>query len=429
VVGSRRSSVALAAICVFTTGLGIWNVVRYPFGSGFDALEHMQYADGLVPGGALPHGVGEYYTPPGWYAIAGALDWVAQKLGVSAYGSHRAGIALNVLFLIGTVLLTWAIARELWPHREGAAIAAAAFVALLPVAVRDEAMFQPATAALFFSTLGLWLCVRTFADPRLAIPLGIVLGLAQLVLVASLWTVAVAVVALAAGRRWRELVVALVLAVVIPLPWYVHQQTTYSGFAPFPRPPTPSARVGNTEAGKPKPVWDRRPLRFYFDPGIPAVFTHPYRWHFLNLALPTTYAELWGDWEGHWAWNGSSGRATDTPSRSARRLLSLQSLVGILPTVLAVVGWLALLAASLRRPRWLAVALLPGLGLLAYLYFTVAYPTSDGDVLKASYMLTTTAAWALAFGFALAHLRGRELTVVGGLLALVAVAQLPFLVY
>ena len=55
---------------------------------------------------------------------------------------------------------------------------------------------------------------------------------------------------------------------------------------------------------------------------------------------------------------------------------------------------------SLRSPPRLAVALLPGLGLLGYLYFTVSYPTPDGDVLKASYMLTTAPAWALAFGYA-----------------------------
>jgi hypothetical protein len=426
VAGSRRSSAYLAALCVLTAGIGFWNVAHYPPGKGFDALEHMQYADGLVPGGVLPHGTGEYYTPPGWYAVAGSLDWIAQKLGVSAYGSHRAGMALNVLFLLGTVVLTWAIARELWPRRELIAVAAAAFVALVPVAVRDEAMFQPATAALFCSTLALWLCVRTFADPSAAVALGAALGVAQLVLAATLWTVAVAVVALALGRRWRELVVALLLAVVIPLPWYVHQQTTYSGLAPFPRPPTPAARVGNTETGKPKPRYERRPARFYFDPGIPDVVARPYRPHFVNLALPTTYAELWGDWEGHWVWRGKVG---NTPTPHERHLLSLQSIVGILPTILAVVGWLALLAASLRRPPRLAVALLPGLGLLGYLYFTVSYPTPDGDVLKASYMLTTAAAWALGFGYALARLRGRTAVLATGLLVLGAVAQLPFLVY
>jgi hypothetical protein len=407
---------------VFVLAVGAWNIVRYPPGKGFDAIEHMEYADGLVPGGTLPHGTGEYYTPPGYYAVAGSLDWVAGKAGIG--DPHRAGMAINVLFLLGTVLVVWRLARDLVPGRERVAVGAAAFVALVPVDVRSAAMFHPAMAALFFSTLALWLCVRTFADRRYAVALGVVLGLAQLMLAASLWAVVAVAMALALGRRWRALAVAIALAVVIPLPWYVHQQTTYSGLAPFPRPPTPQARSGGTETGKPKPVYSRRPARFYVDPGIPAVVTHPYRPHFLNLLLPTTYAELWGDWEGHWVWRG-----TGSPSKDDRRTLQLQSVVGILPTVLAVVGWLVLLARAFRSPPRLAIALLPGLGLLTYLYFTVAYPTPDGDVLKASYMLTTAAAWALAFGFALDRLHGRTALLVVGLLALCAVVELPFLVY
>ena len=422
-VGSRRSSRALAAICVFTLAVGAWNVVHYPPGKGFDALEHIAYADGLVPGGSLPHGTGEYYTPPGWYAVAGSLDWTAKKLGFG--DPHRAGMALNVLFLLGTVLVVWRTARELWPGRRRIAVAAAAFVAFVPVAVRLEAMFQPATAALFLSTLALWLCVRTFDYRRYAVGLGIALGVAQLVLPAALWAVAAVAIALAVGRRWRALAVTLALAILIPLPWYVHQQTTYSGLAPFPRPPTPQARTGGVESGKPKPIYDRRPLRFYVDPGVPDVVTHPYRPRFLNLALPTTYAELWGDWEGHWAWKGGGAG----PTTGERRLLELQSVVGILPTLLALGGWLVLLGTSLRSPPRLAVALLPGLGLLGYLYFTVAYPTPDGDVLKASYMLATTAAWGLAFGYALERLPAPAWLAAVGLLALGAVAELPFLVY
>jgi hypothetical protein len=422
VAGSRRSKGALAAICAFVLVVGAWNIVSYPPGSGFDALEHMAYADGLVPGGSLPHGKGEYYTPPGYYAVAGSLDWVAGKAGIG--DPHRAGMAINVLFLLGTVLVVWRLARDLVPERERVAVGAAAFVAFVPVDVRSAAMFHPAMAALFFCTLALWLCVRTFADRRYALGLGVALGVAQLVLAAALWTVVAVAAALALGRRWRALAITIALAVVIPLPWYVHQQTTYSGLAPFPRPATPEARSGGVQSGKAKPLYERRPARFYVDPGVPDVVTHPYRPHFLNLLLPTTYAELWGDWEGHWAWRG-----TGSPSSGQRRTLELQSVVGVLPTILAVVGWLGLLAASLRSPPRLAIALLPALGLLGYLYFTVAYPTSDGDVLKASYMLTTAAAWAVAFGYALDRLRGRASTVLVVLLALCAVAELPFLVY
>ena len=121
---------------------------------------------------------------------------------------------------------------------------------------------------------------------------------------------------------------------------------------------------------------------------------------------------MWGDYFGVW-----------------RGRRPLQSFLGLLPTLLALAGWLLLLARSLRAPPRLAAALLPGLGLLGYLYFTVSYPTPDGDVLKASYMLTTAPAWALAFGYGLERLPRRVRVVVAGVLAASALAALPFLVY
>ena len=410
--GSRptRATLALGAICAFVLVVGLWNVAHYPPGNGYDASDDIAYADGLVPGGKLPHGTGEYYTPPGYYAVAGSADWVGRKLGLGE--PHRAGMALNVLFLLGTVVLVWLIARELWPGRERLALGAAAFVALLPVTVKTEAMFHPETLSLFLCTLALWLCVRTFADRRYAFALGVALGAAQLVRAFALWTVAAVAIALLAGRRWRELAVVLVLAAAIPAPWYIHQRLTYGGSPVFNR-PTVS-----------KPLYERRPARFYVDPGVPDVVTKPYRPHFRNLALPTTYTELWGDYFGVWAWNGKG-----TPSAHVRHQLELQSLVGIAPTLLAVVGWLMFLLASLRSPPRLAVALLPGLGVLGYLYFTVSYPTHDGDVLKATYMLSTTAGWALGFGYLLERLRGRMWLVTAALAAVCALVELPFLVY
>ncbi len=80
-------------------------------------------------------------------------------------------------------------------------------------------------------------------------------------------------------------------------------------------------------------------------------------------------------------------------------------------------------------PARLPVVLLPGLGIIGYLYFTVSYPTPDGDVLKASYMLTTAPAWALAFGYGVERLPRRGRLVVAAVLAASALASLPFLLY
>jgi hypothetical protein len=411
--GIDGSRAALAALCAFVVGLGLWNVAHYPPGMGYDAAANIEYADGLVPGGDLPHGTGSYYTPPGYYAVAGTATWIAAKLGVGE--PHRAGTGINVLFLLGTVLLVRLIALELWPGREPAALTAAAFVALLPVTVKAEAMFHAETMSLFLVALALWLALRTFAHPKYALALGVTLGAAQLVRAFALWTVAAVAIALLAGGRRRELAIVVALAALIPAPWYIHQRLEYGGSV-FPRDPPAAAAA--------KPIYERRPWRFYVDPGMPDVLTNPYRPHFLNRALPTTYSELWGDYFGIWVWKGRGA-----PSDSDRAQLQLQSALGILPTGLAIVGWLGFLRATRRRPARLAVALLPALGILGYLYFTVSYPTADGDVLKATYMLTTTPAWAIGFAYAVDRLKGWRRIAIPVLLAALALAQLPFLVY
>jgi len=414
-----NSALALTALCAFVLLVGFWNAARYPPGQGYDAVDHIAYADGLVPGGHFPPEQGEYYTPPGFYAVAGAADWVAEKLGAGE--PHRAALALNVLYLLGTVLFVRLIALELWPGRRRLAVTAAAFVGLVPMTVKTAAMFHPETLSLFLCTLALWACVRTFWEPRFAVLLGVTLGATQLVRAFGLWTVGAVAIALAVGRRWRQLWIALAIAVVIPLPWYVHQTIEY-GSPLFPRPATAQAREKGS--GEAKPIWERRPLAFYVDPGLPDVLTSPYRPNFLNRALPTTYSEAWGDYFGVWVWKGRG-----SPPEGAKDRMQLQAVIGLLPSLIAVGGWLLLLLASLRSPPRLAPALLPLFGLLGYLYFTVSYPTPDGDVLKGTYMLSTAGAWALGFGYGLDKLRGRWWIGTVGLLAICVVVGLPFLFY
>jgi hypothetical protein len=71
------------------------------------------------------------------------------------------------------------------------------------------------------------------------------------------------------------------------------------------------------------------------------------------------------------------------------------------------------------------------IGLVFYVYFTVEWPSPDGDVLKASYLLTTTPAWALAAGVALDRL-GRRPPLQLALLSLLGISfllDLRFLVF
>jgi 4-amino-4-deoxy-L-arabinose transferase-like glycosyltransferase len=256
-----------------------------------------------------------------------------------------------------------------------------------------------------------------------AIGLGVALGAGEMVRQFSLWTLAVVVLAFLAalvwqrddrGRLLRSLGLALAACVVVAGPWYGYRAANYAN-AIFDRPQVD------------KPLWERRPARFYVDPGLPDLFSRPYRQHMANLAVPETYTDTWGDWYGVFAWR----RADGAPGPATRGWLVAQNVVGLVPTLLAVAAWLVLLGRSVRRrePPRLLVALLPLAGIAGYLYFTVSYPVSDGDVLKPTYMLSTLGAWALCFGLAADRAAARRPRLVAIGLGVLAAADLPFLLY
>jgi hypothetical protein len=130
------------------------------------------------------------------------------------------------------------------------------------------------------------------------------------------------------------------------------------------------------------------------------VVTRPWSGSFNDRLLPLAYAETWGDYFGVWRWGPSRGELDDGTKRS----LVVQSIAGIVPTILALTGWLALLVLAVRRPREeplrLVPVLLPPAMLVAIAYFATAYPTPDGDTIKGTYMLVALPAWALSFGLA-----------------------------
>lgn len=419
--GATPRRVALAFVAL-AGAFALWNALAYPVGAGYDAASHREYADFVVREWRLPrrNETPEYYSPPLYYVVAGLTAKAGRAAGLGE--PDKLVQLLNVPIVVGILLLTLALARLLWPGRRWLGAAAAGFLVACPLLLKTASMFNPEPLDTLLSVAALVLAARALggSEPptlRRALALGVVLGLGQLTRQFALWTLAVVALAfLAAWLRSRDggilraLAVALAAAVVIAGPWYGYRAVEY-GNAVFDR-PTPV----------PKPFFQRRPASFYVDLGLPQVFSAPYRPHFVNRAPPQTYADLWGDWYGVYGWNARAGR----PGTAARVRLGAQDVLGLVPTALALGGWLVLLARSglrLDGPRLLA-ALLPLAGLAGYLYFTIGYPTRDGDVLKPTYMLTTMPAWALCFGFAADRLgRGRWL-----LLAL-AVLLLPFAVY
>jgi len=395
---SRLESAAVAAIVVLVAVVAVRNALVYPAIAGYDAREALDYATLLAKEGELPDATGSYYTPPGFFAVGGVGILLGEELGLEH--PERVGQVVNALAAVGTVLLLLLLVRELWPGRSALHLATLGFVVACPVVFKASAMFHPEPLSLFFSTLAIALAARMLVRRRYslapALGIGAALAAGQLVRAWTLWTVGVVLLVLSvalvtrrAERRaiGRALAVVAVAAVVLPLPWYGYQATQYDNPI-FDRP--------QVEA----PLWDRRPLGFYVSLGLPDVLTDPVRPSFSNRFAPVAYAEVWGDYFGVWHWNSSGG----PPSESEHRETVVQAVLGAPFTLLAVAGWLALLVFSIRRPAdepaRLLVSLLPAAALVGVLYFATAYPTTDGDTGKGSFMLTALPAWAACFGFA-----------------------------
>jgi 4-amino-4-deoxy-L-arabinose transferase-like glycosyltransferase len=390
----------VTALLTLLVGISSWNAYSVDADTGYDFGAHLTYARDLLYNGQIPpeSQTAEYYTPPLFYAIFGSVMRLAGHLGATR--PDKVARTLNVPLLVGTAVLVLLLARMLWPERRRLQLAALAFFVFLPVTVKLAAMFHPETLSFFLSTLALTIAVHMLVRDdfraRWAMALGLALGAAQLTRAFTLWTFVTVVAVLVAAAlarvadRRRILVatgIAVAVTALVTAPWYIRQAVRYSN--PVFNRPTVQA-----------PLWRRRPVSFYTALGLPQSLNDPVRPNFTNDAIPTVYDDVWGDYFGAYQW----GAGGPIPPKTHRQLVD-QAYIGLIPTAFAVTGLIGLLVVSLRRrvlrdrPAQLLVPLLAVAGIVGFLYFTVSYPTPDGDVLKASYMLTTAPAWALCFGW------------------------------
>ena len=376
--------------------VALWNAFVYPPMGGFDAREHIDYAHGVLDG-RLPTG-GAYYTPPGFYVAAALAIRLGEELGMTE--PERAALFLNVLCVVGSGLLVLALARLLLPGRPLARWSALAFFICCPVVLKTSAMFHPQPLAMLLALLAFWITARMIVrcDYRLWSWFGLALTLAgaQLVRSVSIWVVGVVVITLVTAavaqpehrrRIGTALTVSALAIVLLPLPWYVHLQST----------------GGNAILGRGMSVlsfdspW---PTAFYVDPGLPDVITHPQRAELGVGLIPLLYAETWGDYFGIWSWNPPRPDLT----ASVDRRLALQSVVGLPLTAFALAGWFAFAAFSVARwreaPARIVIALAPLAGFAATLYYITRGYRPDGDTVKALFLLPAVPFWALSFGFA-----------------------------
>ena len=237
---SRLGIGRVVTYCVIAAAaiVAVRNATVYPAIADTTPRRRSTTRTGSCSTGGCPKVPGSYYTPPGFFAVGGLGIELGNRLGLDH--PEQVGQVLNALAAVGTLILLLALARLLWPGREVLHLAAVVFFAVCPVVMKSAAMFHPEPLSMLLSTAALvlaaWLLVRSDYRLRVAVSLGLVLGLGQLVRAWTLWTVGVVLLVLVVAtvtrpRDRRPLlgVVAVVaaVAILVPAPWYAHQISQY----------------------------------------------------------------------------------------------------------------------------------------------------------------------------------------------------------
>lgn len=211
------------------------------------------YALGALATGWIETGRDLCYTPPHnpfWayrYADVGvdnknqylhgpdeAFPWRGEALA-----AHMLR-AMNVLFGAGTVWLTWAGGRAIWPRRRAIAAGATAFVAFNPMFLYMSGAINNDVIAAFSGAAVLLACLRLLRDPQgLSLRWGAIMGALYGLALMSKFNMVVVVVPIATvmtvvawrkgqWRTWlRAGLLGLLLATLIAGWWFARNQLLY----------------------------------------------------------------------------------------------------------------------------------------------------------------------------------------------------------
>jgi len=100
---SRVPDALSALLIAILTVVVVHNTFRYSPVSGFDAEDAIRYAQRLVGEWRIPTELRNYYTPPGFFLLAGELLRFGETLGM-AEPLHLPQL-LNGLLTVGTAVL------------------------------------------------------------------------------------------------------------------------------------------------------------------------------------------------------------------------------------------------------------------------------------------------------------------------------------
>lgn len=436
-VGSRRGlEVAIALVLI--NGLALWNAWLHNPLIGYDAADHLRYAEALAEGRLVgPEDSHEFFSPPLPYVVPALAMAV---LGLDLHAAAKCAQWFQWLLSIGLTLGLAMIARR---GRGSGALAALVFLGLLPVYYKSFAFVRGEPYVAFFTVVIVGLVVSMSRPGGMtggrATLLGVGMGLGAL---SRQWAILLFPAVLAwfvlawhhapADRRriLKAAVVAFAVTALVGGWFYVTLLARFGSITAFNRPQATASAASTVSfgIGRDALVGER------------SLFRRPVRPSFENQLLPILYAETWGDYWGYFVVYGIdrrdgavlSGLALDramgqsgppawldTNIVEMSRHLGRVNLVSLIPTAIGLLAFLAVMVTWSRSKRVqragharapapavtvaVAVERFVALGILTtlagYLWFVRSYPSfGGGDTVKATYILQIFPLVALLVG-------------------------------
>ncbi len=422
---TRRSFTAAAAVLLaIGAAVRVHNALTFPLLTSYDGFAHFTYvwylaATGRVP---LPTAGWEFFQPPLYYAGMAVL-WDALRNLDPDVRLHVGVGLVAVASLIHAAVVTDVLRRRA-PEARLQRLITLAFMLFLPVGVYGAGFLGNEGACAVLCSGGLAALFAHLRRPTAlrAAALGFVLGLA---LLTKITAIAVAVGALAtivakglAERRPRPAIghAAILLAVMVATSgWYYERNVKLYG-TPFVmsrrelvlrliEDSQPQARRALAEYLLFDPLILRRPMwpRGADAPNLPGGWSGAVR----DSVWTGLYANTWFDGFGGWTVPHITGNET---ARHAGQLLLC---LGVVPTLLVIVGFLSALVGLVRRGfddvRAVVVfTLVPMLAI--FIVGTRSVPIAAA--VKATYLLPASVAFGLAFALGLEWVALRRARVV-----------------
>lgn len=387
----------IAAIAVLGA-VRLWNALTGPLLRGYDDLGHVAYVLYLDLYHSVPWADQgwSYFHPPLHYLFGWALAQLDSPL-VLLRGLSFLGGALS----LAIAALAARVTRLANPGRDDLPLLAFVAVGSLPVYLYTSTTAGNELTAAFFGTLGLALLIANECRTRPALGrdalAGLAIGLALLTKASAVLVLVAAGAALglrvlreqpfAASLRRNALrgLVLTAVAVAIAAPYYARNVREFGTPFKMSRDNPHVVRLESSQGPGSRTWVDfvSLPPKLLLDPDTREE-------HLLHSVWGSAYAQTWADSRMSWDTLGARHRP------HIRRVRSVMAILGLAPTLLALVGGVLGFVDLLRGRRaavYVPVFASAAVSLVSFAGFAVAAP--HYSALKASYLLGLTLPYAV----------------------------------